>query len=471
MSRFTYLPEHWLPRGEAAAYEDRRRVVIFGGIPGEAAHVEVLHRGGNQDAVRFVAPAGPPHPLRVEPVCHRYTLCGGCPLMHLNPEGQERARLALVRHAFVDEGLEEHVPSRIVPSPDGDQNYRHHVKLVVGRSEQGSVRLGTYSRNSHLVVTIPECNVATPVLRHAMGVAAHHIHMLKIWPWEPERGILRHVLLRQSRATGEVLVTLVAGRDHRILRELAEGIATQVSAVASVHLHLNDDPGNAILRIDPESERPPFLCLRGKETIEEELAGVRLMVGPGDFFQANPGTADLLVRDALAAVADLSDRPAVDLYCGVGAFALPLAQQHGFALGVELGAGAVARAEANARRLHLPAEFSAGPVAELLPAVARRVAGRGPVVLVDPARHGLEPEVARGILALEPSRLLYVSCNPRALAIDLRRFLGEGWRIRRLRAYDMFPQTSHVELLAELEPPVVPTVEGRAPQRRIARRS
>jgi tRNA/tmRNA/rRNA uracil-C5-methylase (TrmA/RlmC/RlmD family) len=131
--------------------------------------------------------------------------------------------------------------------------------------------------------------------------------------------------------------------------------------------------------------------------------------------------------------------------------------------------GAIDRAEESCRLLHLPAEFQRGAVLDRLPEIGRRVAGRGPVVVVDPARRGLEDNVVEGILALQPAQVAYLSCNPRALATDLQRFVAAGWSIRALRAYDMFPQTAHVELLALLSPPTPPVVTARAPRRKILR--
>jgi tRNA/tmRNA/rRNA uracil-C5-methylase (TrmA/RlmC/RlmD family) len=108
-------------------------------------------------------------------------------------------------------------------------------------------------------------------------------------------------------------------------------------------------------------------------------------------------------------------------------------------------------------------------VAELLPQIEEATRGRAPLVVVDPARRGLEEGVIADLLRLEPALIAYLSCNPRALARDLSLLLAQGWKLRSLRAYDMFPQTAHVETLAMLEPPVAPSPTTRAPQRRIVR--
>ncbi len=321
-------------------------------------------------------------------------------------------------------------------------------------------------------MAVPDCPVVTPALRRAMKVVAHHVIDMDVFPYEPAtgRGVLRYVVMRQSRATGHILVTLVAGRSSRLLRALATRIQEGHEAVVGVQLHLNDTEGNAIFAA-PDGEGAGFSRLAGQATIEERLLDVRLEVGAGDFFQANPVVADRMAADLREAFADLRDRPVVDLYSGVGGFALVLAKAHGFAIGIERFPGAVERARANARLNHLDAEFLAGPSAELLPRVAQRVKGSGPVVVVDPARRGLEPGVIEGILALEPAALAYVSCGPRSLARDLATFVEAGWKPRRIRAYDMFPNTAHVEMLTVLEPPTPPVPTRRRPRRRRVRPS
>ncbi len=446
-------------------------MLIWEGIPGEPARVQVRFDGQNRVRAEFKAPAGKPHPARRSPPCDRYRACGSCPLMHMEAETQRRARLAIVREALAENGLEHLTPDEVVPSPEGEEDYRHVVKLAVGMSDRGRVRVGAFRRGSRNIVAIPDCTVATPQLRAAMRIVARAIIDLDIHPWDPEHGgTLRYVVLRQSRVTGRVLCTLVVGRSTRFLDKLCAQIMTVDSAIVGVHLHINTHPGNAIFHADGDPMGPGFTRMEGDRTITEELAGNKLEVGPGDFYQANPAMAERIATDILAAFAPWQDRPAVDLYCGVGGFSLALARAHGYLLGVEYGEGAVARARKNAATNRLQAEFFAGAVAERLPELGARVAGKAPVVLVDPARRGLEDGVMEAITDLKPSAVGYLSCNPRSLSRDLRRFLDEGWQVDRVFAYDMFPQTSHVETFALLRPAEQPKAEGRAPERRIVSR-
>lgn len=462
-------PAFWGIHGDAVV-EGNLPVDVWGGIPGETAEVELVHIGRHRAVGRFFRPLGPPHPLRTEPVCEHFTPCGGCPLMHLNAEGQQRARLALLRDALTEVGLGSLTPASIVASPEGELGYRHTVKLAMGRSDQGHIRVGTFSRRSHRVVAIPGCHVATATLRRVMSVVAHAIIELDIWPFDPEtgHGTMRHVVMRQSRASGEVLVTLVAAGRNKTLGELAERISGAVAEVVGVHLHLNSDPGNSIFNPD-EDGVVRTIHLAGKDTIDENLGANSLAVGPGDFFQANPAMAERIGADLLELLVADRPRPVVDLYCGVGGFSLLLGAAHGWVLGVEAVGGAVLRARENARRNRVAAEFLAGDALHLLPEVATRLDERHPVVLVDPARRGLGDGVLDGILSLRPARIAYLSCNPRALARDLGQMMAHGWTVRSLQAYDMFPQTAHLEVLALLDPPEELPLGRQAPRRVVVR--
>jgi 23S rRNA (uracil1939-C5)-methyltransferase len=463
----TVTPREWNPRGEAIIRKGHRRLIVWSGIPGEPALVRVYHQGQNQDMARFLEPARRPHPHRREPPCSRYTLCGGCPLMHLTMPGQYKARLHMLRQELESAGIADKVPETIFASPDGDTEYRHVVKLVVGHSDQGTLRVGARGRDGRTIVPIPRCNVATPALRKVMTSVAHHVLQLGLEPFNPHTldGALRYIVMRQSRATGQILVTLVAGQKDRKIGELAELLAADNHTVAGIHLHFNDLVGNAIFDRDDDGV-VGTLPLRGNPTITDTLGEVELRIGPGDFFQVNPAVADKIVRDVVDMFEGDRARAVVDLYSGVGGFALALGKAHGWAIGVEGLAGATVRARENAKHNNISAEFVSGDVGVVLPDIARRLDGRAPVVVVDPARRGLGAEVVKHIVELEPARLAYLSCNPRTLAEDLKGFIAAGWSVERLLAYDMFPQTAHLEVLAELTPAMAPPEPVRRPPRR-----
>ncbi len=446
-----------------------KNIVVWGGIPGEAGLAMVHHRGQHQDFARWLS-SETPDPNRRVPPCDKYDRCGGCPLMHLEPQAQNDARLSMVTHLFAKHDLDIPLPDSVVACPDGDETYRYVVKMACGRSDWGRPRLGAYERDSHKVLPIPNCRVATSALRRAMGSVTHQILESGIPPYDEkdETGVLRHVLIRESRLNGEMLVTLVCARRPRDSQELADAIMQNLSLVVGVHMHINSNSGNSIFNAEEGAIRT--VTLSGRPTIDDEIAGVRMRFGPTDFFQVNPSTAERIVSDVMDLTADLADRPVVDLYCGVGTFALPMARRHPWVGGVEYSAGAVERAKANAQLLKVKAEFIAGPVAEMVPQWASRVSSSAPVVVLDPARKGLEEEAFDPIESLNPARIMYVSCNPAALARDLAEWIRRGWTVDEVRAYDMFPQTAHLEMLAVLSPRVAPVAKSSGPRRRIVRK-
>lgn len=391
--------------------------------------------------------------------------------MHLDPAGQARARTQIVRDALAEARLGSVEVGPLVPCPDGRAGFRHVVKVGFAMSDTGRIKIGAWGRNNREIVPIPQCVVAAPILRKTMISLAHHTIEFGIEPWDTgrRRGVLRSAVLRASRTTGEVLVTLVAGRRDRVLNDLAEELARSVNAVVGVWLHLNDGVGNAIYQRDDQGV-VGVLPLVGKECIEERLNDITYRIGPGDFFQTNPSVAEVLYSRTLDRL-NLSEGDAViDLYSGVGGLALQAAKRTGFALGVEEVDGAVTRARESARLNRLPAEFLQGQVLEVAPELTKRFAGTGPKVIVDPARRGLEDGVIDAILALSPSAIAYVSCNPRSMARDLSVFAARGWRIGMVEPFDMFPHSPHVECVVTLEPPVGAEVPSRrAPKRQLAR--
>ncbi len=471
----TVTPRYYLTQGFAQAEERGRLIAVWGGVVGESADVRVQHVGKNRIRARFVAPArgSSGHPGRRAPPCDRYDACGSCPLMHLDAPAQRAARLHILKRALDGVGLGEYAPTELAQVEDGELAYRHVAKLAVGRSDRGHLRVGVFRRGSHDLVAIPQCGVVTDSLREAMRVTARAVIELDLGPWDPygQDGALRHIVLRQSRTTGEILGTIIGAWNERAFGELARRMTTAAANIVGVHLHINSKEGNAIFDHGEGEEEgaPRFLRLAGARVVTEDVAGQKLEIGPGDFFQANPTMGAELVQTALDWLAPWSDRPVVDLYCGVGAFTLPLAARHGWALGVEVVSGAVDRAASNARRNHTSAEFMTGAVDEVLRARAPQLSGRGAVVVADPARRGLEEGVIDSMLSIDPAAVLLVSCNSAAFGRDLRGFLERGWTIAKIRAFDMFPQTVHMESMALLLPSQAPEPTTRSPQRRFVR--
>jgi|GEM_PF-766418 len=464
----------WSAKGEAVVNNpDGKRTLIWSGIPFEKAVVQVTHAGQHQ-SYGYVKSVDVESPYRVEPKCKRYDRCGGCPFMHLNTEGQDDAKLKLFAQAMEtaeDSRVEEYEkslesgaftpqlePLTPVTWPNKlirvgtDEGYRMVSKLVAGRAKHGALRLGARNRNGS-IVPIPDCVVTDSELNVVGKKIAYLLEVLKIFPYTPSnQSGVRYVVLRKSRATKQILVTLVVTQRTHFIQELAERIFKLPYTIQGVLIHLNSEKGNAIfVRDEQGSVRTSTLI--GKREITERLGGIEYQIGSGDFFQVNIQVAERLQQDVLELSKSYREFPMIDLYCGVGLFTLPLAKEHGWAMGIEMVDGAIRRAKESAQKQKINADFISGDVFEQLDSVERKINNASPFIVVDPSRSGLADGVASSLDELNPVAIAYISCHPRSLARDLMVFREMGWTVADVKLYDMFPNTVHIESLVLLTPP------------------
>jgi 23S rRNA (uracil1939-C5)-methyltransferase len=283
---------------------------------------------------------------------------------------------------------------------------------------------------------------------------------MEIFPYTPRhpKG-MRYVVLRKSSSTGAILVTLVATQRTGWLEDLANAIFRLPLNIQGVLIHVNTDPGNAIFVRD-DAGRVRTSTLTGESLLPETVNGIQYWMSAGDFFQVNIAVAARLQRDVLEHARAFSDYPMIDLYCGAGFFTLPLAKEHGWAMGIELVNGAIQNAKRAALEQNINADFIVGDVFDEVDLVKRKIGDASPFLVVDPARRGLEVGVVEELDAMNPVAIAYVSCQPKSLARDLAAFQALGWTVEDSKVYDMFPHTVHLESLVLLKPPADRTLTG-----------
>lgn len=396
--------------GVGSVEHEGRELLVAGTFPGDRARVEVEHSSphGRKSWGRLVA-IERPSPDRVQPVCLATGRCGGCPLGAL----AYPAQLAW-KETHVSRLVGPSLPIFASPRPVG---YRNHAKLVHGRAH-GRRALGGYAPRSHELVDLAGCRVVEPVLEEVRAALLDALGSREV-----ETAAVPHVVLRSNHA-GEVLVTLV-GTVPDALAEL------HAAHPAIVGVCANDGPRkNAIFGAGTRT-------LWGRGELDERVGDVTLHLSPTAFFQVN--------RDVAAAIYAAIDgwipdgARVADVYSGIGGIALTLA--HGReVVGVEVNAAAVADATRAAQ----------GRARFLVADAARGLAGLGTLdaLVINPPRKGVEPAVIDAIASAAPARIAYVSCNPVSLARDLTRL--PAYTVESIRAYDMHPQTAHVETLVLL---------------------
>jgi 23S rRNA (uracil1939-C5)-methyltransferase len=395
---------------------------------------------------RRTDPADSPPRGPYQAPCPHYPHCIGCPFIDLPYPEQLVRKRALVKAAFGKFPLltDVDVPE-VVPSPRR-LGYRARVKLVV-RKNSGAIATGLYVPQSHRVMDISSCPVHPRRVNQVLEYLKYRAHELGMVPYDErnDSGDLRYVDFRYSFARQEVSVTLVSR--HPVLPEgekLARALQRKFSFVTGVILNINENRGNVIWG---QVNR----MLSGRETLLEQIGGLKLVYPAGVFSQSNPHTAQKLY-DHVVGLSQLTDKENVlDLYCGVGPISLNLAHGARQVWGIDDNEAAIVTAKQNARRNGIGnCRFFAGDAAAKIQELRGQFAALD-LVVVNPPRKGLQAVALAAVVELSAAKLIYVSCEPTSLARDLEKFVVAGYRIQTVQPFDMFPQTAEVENVVLLE--------------------
>ncbi|HET7560329.1 MAG TPA: 23S rRNA (uracil(1939)-C(5))-methyltransferase RlmD [Limnochordia bacterium] len=437
--------------GEGVGRADGKAIFVPGALPGERVRVRLTEAHPRYARAELLAVLSP-SPDRRQPPCPHFEACGGCRLQHLSEPAQAEAKRRQVEDALRRlGGFAIDVPSVLSGAHWG---YRHKAQFPV-QLVDGAPALGFFAPKSHRLVPITRCLVQDPLGQTIKGRLEEILVERAVPPYDEQRrtGWLRHVLIRTSRAEARSLVVLVACRatppPHLELAGLAAEIL-RIPGVAGLFLNVNPARTNVILG-------PTWRRLGGAETLIERLDGLEFTISPASFFQVNPEMAAILYEQAVAAAELRAGDTCLDLYCGTGTIALFLARAlaqlgGGRVLGVETVPQAVADARRNALRNGLAVEFWE---ADAQAAAARLAAERTRVdaCVVDPPRRGCDEAVLERIADWRVRRFVYVSCNPATLARDLKRLQAHAraFRLLTVQPVDLFPETSHVEVVAAVD--------------------
>ena len=381
-----------------------------------------------------------PSPERAKPECPCYGECGGCDFQHLSYPEELWAKEQRVRDALTRLGGTSVEPEGILGAKNPTR-YRNKSQYPVGRSGE----IGFYRAGSHQVVPVSRCLIQPEAADRTARAVGDWMKRYRIAPYDETtgKGLLRHIYVRIN-GRGESLCCVVAnGRQLPREPELAAYIRAAAPETVGVVLNTNTRRGNVIL-----GEK--YRTLWGRSYLLDTLRGLEFKLSVPSFYQVNRDQAEVLYGKALEYAALTGKETVLDLYCGTGTITLCLAREAGRAIGAEIVPAAIRDAGENAVRNGITnAEFLCGDAAAV---AARMEAGglRPDVVTVDPPRKGLAPEVIGSIAAMEPRRVVYVSCDPATLGRDVKRFAGVGYRAERACAVDMFPGTRHVETVVLL---------------------
>jgi 23S rRNA (uracil1939-C5)-methyltransferase len=417
--------------GRGVARAEGFVVFVTGALPGDRVRAEVTKNKKRFAEARAVAIVRASADRLPDRCVHGGEPCPGAPWQGLPYKQQLHHKQEQVAEALNRiGGLEGFELEEIVPAVE---QWRYRNKLEYSFGEEGDkLTLGFHARGRwDLIVDVDDCHLASEAGNAARNEVREWARSEAVPPYDARarRGVLRNLAVREGRRTGQVQTRLVT-TEARFPRP-------------PVDLH-------TIVEGDAGSTDGPTGVL-GEERLREELCGLELEMSHGAFFQTNTEMAERLYAVA-AEFAGLGGSERVfDLFCGIGTIGLTMARQAGEVWGLEIVPEAIADAErnaeangiGNARFLAANARTGVRPLLEQ--------AGKPDVVVVDPPRAGLSQKIVRRVIECEARRIVYVSCNPTTLAPNAAQLGEAGYRLRRVRPVDMFPQTPHIECVSLFE--------------------
>ena len=443
--------------GKAVAHTPEGQVVFVGfAVPGDVVDVRLVRKKKawlEGVIIRIVKPSD----RRLEPFCAHFGVCGGCRWQPLPYEIQLAAKqrqvydqLTRIGHLSVPEF------SPIIGSAK-TRYYRNKLEFSassrrwltpeeVAAGAGDSPGLGFHVGKFFDKVLDIECCHLQPEPTNAIRLFIRDwclAHGVSFYNIRENRGQLRNMFVRNTDA-GDVMLIVCFGEDFPQRTALLDAVAERFPQIRSLYYVINGKKNDTI-------GDQTCILYRGEEALYEEMEGLRFKIGPKSFYQTNTGQAYNLYKVAREYAALTGTETVYDLYTGTGTIAQFVAAGAARVVGIEYVPEAIADAKLNAAANGIAnCEFHAGDMKDILTADFIAAHGRPDVIIADPPRAGMHPDVVKTILDAAPKRIVYVSCNPATQARDMEMMSGR-YKITAVQPVDMFPHTFHVENVCLLE--------------------
>ena len=424
-----------------------------------------------------------PSPHRVEPECPLHRSCGGCQIQALSYAEQLAFKEQKVRNNLLRLGgfTADEVDAVMLPIVGMDEPYRYRNKaqFPVGTDKEGHVIAGFYAARTHSIIPVKDCMLGASMNQPILAIVCDWMEKYHVRPYNEEEGsgLVRHVLIRYGFTTKEIMVCLIVnGNEIPHEEELVQQLQ-KIDGMTSVSLNTNTERTNVILGVTTrciwgQPYITDYIHLRNTDDFSLTDTAIAYHISPQSFYQVNPEQTEKLYSIAMDYAGLTGEESVWDLYCGIGTISLFLSQKAKQVYGVEIVPQAIEDAKNNAKLNGITnAQFFVGKAEEVLPefyeqkeSVVRKklvsesesagdedASMRHPdVIVVDPPRKGCDEVCLNTMLAMQPERIVYVSCDSATLARDLRVLVDGGYRLEKVRAVDQFAHTVHVETVVLL---------------------
>ncbi|EQE70637.1 23S rRNA (uracil(1939)-C(5))-methyltransferase RlmD [Clostridioides difficile] len=422
-----------------------RVIHMKGGISGQKVRAGVKKVRSKKAEVKMIELLEN-SPLETEETCKHFRECGGCTLLSVPYEKQLEIKEKQVMDLFLKQDLFGFQFLGIEGSPE-NKYYRNKMEYTFGDEvKNGPLTLGLHKKGKHIdIQTVEECMLVDEDFSKILVSSVEFFNEKKLPYYRTmnHKGYLRHLVVRKGIHTNEIMVNIVTSSqedfDMYEFKDMLLGIDLKSELVGVLHT-INDGLADAV-------QCDELRVLYGRDYIQEEILGLKFKISPFSFFQTNTKGAEVLYSIARDFIGDYNDKVVFDLYSGTGSIGQVMAGAAKKVYGIEIVEEAVVAANENAKLNGLTnCEFIAGDVAK----VVKDLKDKPDLIIVDPPRPGIHKDAIRDICGFGAKEIVYISCNPKSLVVDLVDFKGYGYEIKMVKCMDMFPNTPHCETVALL---------------------
>lgn len=428
--------------GEGVAKVEGFTIFINGAIKGEKCKILIL-KVTSSHAFAKIIQIIEKSKYRVEPDCETYRRCGGCSLRHIDYDETLNMKQRMVEN-LVTRTLGNNIKVLSTLGMGNPYNYRNKAQFPVGLDKANKPVIGVFAQRTHEIIPMKNCLIQNYYSKQIANFIFEFVKKNNISVYDEKscKGLLRHIVVKVGIRTHEIMCVLVInGKDFKQEKQLAEAVTAEFPEVKTIVKNINMKNTNVILGQENET-------IYGNGFIYDILGEYTFKISPMSFYQVNPIQAEALYYTAIEKSGLSKDDILYDLYCGIGTIGIFASKYVKKVYGIEIVEQAIDDAKENARLNKIDnIEFYAGDVEKVFDKLIREKQIIPDVVIVDPPRRGLDGNTIQTLLALEPKKIIYISCNPATMVRDMKLF-EEKFDIGEIQPVDMFPFTSHVECVA-----------------------
>lgn len=433
--------------GMGIAYSEDRKIYIKGAVPGQKVLGNVKKLKKEYGEAKLIKSLNTIE-REISPKCSHFGVCGGCTHQFIDYEEQIRLKEIQLLKLFKEADIDGFEYEGIEKSPK-EFEYRNKMEFSFGDMEKGGeLTLGMHIRNKAFgIVNVHECNLVSKDFRVILDTVVNYFRNKNTSYYKimKREGYLRNLVIRKTEHTGEILVNLVTtSQDEFNTEEFTElllnlNLRDKIVGI----LHTTNDSFSDVVAADRID------VLYGRDYIVEEVLGLKFKISPLSFFQTNTLGAEKLYSIVMDFIGEASAKLIFDLYCGTGTIGQIASSKNAKkVIGIELIEEAVEAANENTKLNNLDnCSFIAGDVAKVI----QDLKDNPDVIILDPPRPGVHPKALDYVIKFDAKEIVYVSCNPKTLMVDLRKLIDSGYKIERVKGMDMFPMTGHLECVVRLE--------------------